>query len=272
MIAIKNRFFLVGAPRSGTTLLQSFLAAHSQINSFPETHFFSRIANKQGKLRYKLPFARNYRYCKLKNKIALGACTWKCITLGCVVRLFIRDLDGLALTNFRTNWLEKTPEHLHHVNAIQNCVDNVRFIHMVRNAKDVVASFFKVTKQYPLEWGGRPRSVKECVTVWNNDLALTEKYSTNTRLHYVLRYEDLTKNTELELRKLCEWMGIRFETNIVADFHKAAPTLILAEEKWKDKNLTNKIQNSSSGFENIFTIAQQEYIHNNIIKNKYYPN
>jgi hypothetical protein len=35
----RTRLFLVGCPRSGTTLLQSLLAAHPQIASFPESHF-----------------------------------------------------------------------------------------------------------------------------------------------------------------------------------------------------------------------------------------
>jgi hypothetical protein len=40
---IKGRFFLVGCPRSGTTLLQSLIVAHSQIASFPESKFFQRV-------------------------------------------------------------------------------------------------------------------------------------------------------------------------------------------------------------------------------------
>ena len=35
-----SRVFLVGIMRSGTTLLQSLLAAHSRVTSFPETMFF----------------------------------------------------------------------------------------------------------------------------------------------------------------------------------------------------------------------------------------
>ena len=40
---IKERIFLVGCPRSGTTLLQSLLAANSKVLSFPETHFFGHL-------------------------------------------------------------------------------------------------------------------------------------------------------------------------------------------------------------------------------------
>ena len=45
-IKIKDRIFIVGCPRSGTTLLQSLLAAHPQIHSFPETHFFPNTIEK----------------------------------------------------------------------------------------------------------------------------------------------------------------------------------------------------------------------------------
>ena len=39
---IDRRVFVVGVPRSGTTLVQSLLAAHSTMTSFTESHFFDR--------------------------------------------------------------------------------------------------------------------------------------------------------------------------------------------------------------------------------------
>jgi len=43
-------FFIIGTPRSGTTLLQCILATHSKIAMAPETHLFSHA----------LPAARAY--------------------------------------------------------------------------------------------------------------------------------------------------------------------------------------------------------------------
>ncbi|MGL6135938.1 MAG: sulfotransferase, partial [Planktothrix sp.] len=48
------RLFLVGCPRSGTTLLQSLLAAHSQIASFPESQFFRCLLENRPPWRVKL--------------------------------------------------------------------------------------------------------------------------------------------------------------------------------------------------------------------------
>ena len=56
--SIQQRLFLVGCPRSGTTLLQSFLAAHSEIYSFPESHFFNWLFFP-GSLRTRLGLASN---------------------------------------------------------------------------------------------------------------------------------------------------------------------------------------------------------------------
>ncbi len=40
--AIERRIFIVGVPRSGTTLVQSLLAAHSAVTSFTESHLFRK--------------------------------------------------------------------------------------------------------------------------------------------------------------------------------------------------------------------------------------
>jgi Sulfotransferase family len=44
---MQTRFiFVVGAPRSGTTLLAEMLSSHPDICSSPETHYFSRYTKK----------------------------------------------------------------------------------------------------------------------------------------------------------------------------------------------------------------------------------
>src|SRR5271165_5902703 len=44
--AMAGRLFIVGCARSGTTLLQSLLAAHPTVLSFPETVVFSHLLSE----------------------------------------------------------------------------------------------------------------------------------------------------------------------------------------------------------------------------------
>ncbi len=39
----QNPIFVVGYPRSGTTLLQALMATQGNLATFPETHFFSTV-------------------------------------------------------------------------------------------------------------------------------------------------------------------------------------------------------------------------------------
>lgn len=49
-MTIEAPIFVVGVPRSGTTLLQSLLSAHSSTYSLPETHFFPTILPRLSEL------------------------------------------------------------------------------------------------------------------------------------------------------------------------------------------------------------------------------
>ena len=45
--ASSHSTFLVGCPRSGTTLLQSLIASHPQVYSLPETNFFRLLLHSE---------------------------------------------------------------------------------------------------------------------------------------------------------------------------------------------------------------------------------
>ena len=47
-----KRIYIVGCPRSGTTLLQSMVAAHPLLTSYPETHFWDYTIPKNRYLRF----------------------------------------------------------------------------------------------------------------------------------------------------------------------------------------------------------------------------
>ena len=68
-------------------------------------------------------------------------------------RALVEVLDTLTLSQGKEVWIEKTPGHLRFVDQIEKLVSGAKFVHMVRNGEDVVASLYDIGKRYPELWG-----------------------------------------------------------------------------------------------------------------------
>jgi len=144
---VRGRYFLVGCERSGTTLLQAILARHSRVFSFPESHFFCRAIPRRvlwravGLARWRRArFALRQLLNVLGRHDLEGHVPRRSVLLVNYVRAFCHILDRAALDRGKDMWVEKTPHHLYHVRAIQRLVPEARFIHILRDGRDVAAS------------------------------------------------------------------------------------------------------------------------------------
>jgi hypothetical protein len=142
------RLFLVGCPRSGTTLLQSLVAAHPQVASFPESHFFTRIISSRPVLRHLGLASLRARpqftlLLDLLGRPELRTCLPRlAVSPRQYARAFTTVLDTVAREQHKQAWLEKTPRHLEYIDDISALVSNAKFIHLIRNGADVVASLY----------------------------------------------------------------------------------------------------------------------------------
>lgn len=253
-----KKIFIVGCPRSGTTLLQSLLASHPEIVSFPETHLFSRTVHISPFVRFftvygskhlqelnkivkelSLPsdesLLNNQKICKTRN--------W--------AEILIQKLDEIGqhyAENDEEYLLEKTPRHLHYVDLIHKTDPEANFIHLIRNGEDVVASLSEVTGDHPEKWSGN-RSIDKSVFWWNRSIKLSRRYIGKPKNVHV-RYENLLQDPTRVLQFICKFIGIDFHENMVHNYHHTASSLINKEESWKSKN-TKKILNTSNKFKNL---------------------
>ena len=53
----------------------------------------------------------------------------------------------------KTIWLEKSPDHLRYIDQIEKLVDEAKFIHILRNGFDNIASIYDLAGKYPETWG-----------------------------------------------------------------------------------------------------------------------
>ena len=267
---IKGRFFLVGCPRSGTTLLQSLIAAHSQITSFPESKFFQKIvlpnslysvfnlAPRKAR-RVFTDFLEDINRPELKNILPLTA-----LFVPQYIEAFIKVLDTVTLDEHRNYWLEKTPEHLRRINAIEKMVEGVKFIHILRNGIDVLASLYEMTQKDPKIWG-EPRELEKYIIRWENDI-LISSYHLHKSNHFLVRYENLVANPSVVIAETCNFLGVSFEQSMLQNRTTVLSSLVRKRERWKEPIKKNIYQQNSSKFYRIFDDKQREYIINRLAK------
>lgn len=236
-----RRMFLVGYPRSGTTLLQTLLAAHPQMLTLPETFFFARLECRNRVLRAggvprrdasaRLLGLRRYgievQRPALVDRFGVGG-------TGRLATEFVSSLDRAVTRQGKSAWLEKTPMHLHRISTIQQHVSGAVFIHIVREPVPAITSLYAVTGAYPERWGG-VRSLDECAGRWRDDLRESGRWATKPN-HIYVSYERLTADSAGVLSALVARLGLDGGGAMVArmlDEYKDSVRAVVDDEPWK---------------------------------------
>lgn len=235
-MAIKERIFLVGCPRSGTTLLQSIVAAHPAVASFPESHFFAKLLLRRNRWERLLCLgSQEVNHCiddfllDVKREDLRALFPKRYGFTFQYASAFQKALDAIA--GNKTIWLEKTPRHLHYIHEIEKWIKGAKFIHITRSGQDVVASMYEVTHKYPDVWQGH-RSIEQCVDRWSSDMAISKKYSRKSN-HLIVSYENLINDSDSVLRALERFINIRFDASLMMHRASVAQKIILNNEVWK---------------------------------------
>lgn len=271
----RQRNFIVGCPRSGTTLLQAHLATHPQIFSLPETHYFNKIigsgwtkhiglANReQGKQILKDMIELHTKDSDPRVELEELIPKFR-MSYGAYARAFSKTLDQVTRIRGYDLWIEKTPSHLYRIDRIERYINGPGFVHIVRNGKDVVASLFEVTRKYPEVWGG-PRSIEQCVDRWNNDIRITLEHTRKDH-HILITYEDLVSKTERVLKALCGFLGVDYQNSLIREHKNGASQVVPQKEEWV-QNAFKPVENRNKRkFENIFSQSEKEWIRDHLLQ------
>lgn len=267
-----KRIFIVGCPRSGTTLLQSMLAAHPGVFSLPETHFFPTI----------LPTKRLLKAWGITNNYLAGK--QKLMDFGAkpseipnwlaghfISRLtenFVELLDRRALEEGKYAWVEKTPSHLHFVPNIEGLVPDVKFIHIIRSGRDAIASLYEATNKYPESWGGA-RSLETCLNRWINDLRISFKYTENSN-HFMLRYEDLISDTEDRLKGVSKFLYMEYSSKMLTEYTSSFGKVKEKGAVWTEGAGKILYQSSGKKYDSMFNEKEKNHILHKIIESGFY--
>jgi len=213
--------FLIGPPRSGTTLLSVLLGRSPQAHCPPEL-WLALPATRLGRTRV-----------AVHDEDSDEALAHRAISeaLG---EPALRDLEARALVAAYNRvaarepeaelLVDKTPRYYKIVPELADLFSNARFVLLVRDPRDIAASW-KTRWQADLEALASPEGVRDdaydvfCAPA----LMLEARERLGDRAHW-LRYEDLVADPATQLRGVCEFLGLEYSDALLD--YRADPELI----------------------------------------------
>lgn len=228
--------FIVGANRSGTTLLRLLLNAHSEIAIPDEINYFYGFTGMEVSYeQWDEPQLSPAQYVAFVDRF-LSSNQAKVSELDLsAVRAeilsapqdFRRPYDVL-LTRWaahygKARWGEKTPGNIYHSNILIDMFPDARFIHVVRDPRGGVASMQRVSF-FGADATFNALNRHKIMTHGRDWLARAVPAAQRMEV----RYEDLVGAPQRTLEQVCTFVGAAFEPEMLR-FHQNADHFMLHE-------------------------------------------
>ncbi len=185
--------FVIGSPRSGTTLLRLILDSHPRISCGEETHFLRDLEAVVG---------RNWA---LVSTYGLSREWW----LEHIRDLYADFQAEVLARSGKRRWAEKDPTYTLHLSFIEELFPEATYVHLLRDGHDVVASFrdrwgyTSAARAARTEWARYVRAARELGGRLPEDRFLE------------LRYEALVADPAAQGRRLFDFLGEEWEPSVL---------------------------------------------------------
>lgn len=194
---LEKKIFIVGCPRSGTTLLQSTLLNIPQTVSMPETHFFDYLANNYFVATRSLPPMFNYSYptkvtprgakrvlqfmTKNANLQIDNDSQKEIISLAGSNTLTVQELFNKTFSFYKNHeqkiLIEKSPSHVFHIPYIKILFPDSIIINIIRDPRDTFVAF---NNELLAQQGKKERTIHEFCFLWNNSVSIAKENNIKT--------------------------------------------------------------------------------------------
>ncbi|MCC6536778.1 MAG: sulfotransferase [Bryobacterales bacterium] len=226
---MRNPVFVVGAARSGTTLLSVLLDRHSQLAMTPETGFYRELVPW---LRLAPVVGVEFLLRRWRRLPELG------LTPGQISALCGRNPPAGALLNTLLDLYaearrkpragEKTPLHLRYVPRILQDFPEARILCIYRDGRDAALSL------HAMPWG--PKRLETAAEAWLKAIQLMQESTAAHPAHFrAVRYEALLADPREHLGEAMRFIGLDLEESQL----DASPSGVVLErsKEWKGKAL-----------------------------------
>ena len=234
--------FIVGVPRSGTTLIASMFSAHPDIAISPETHFLNYWMRQYSHLDVSVPEnfevfwqalseSERFSYLGISPEATLAR-----IQANSQIdykTIFTSILQEYALKRQKPRWGEKTPMHYKNINQLLEWYPKARVIWMLRDPRAVVASLLK------MDWADSRDYVN--ARLWHYSLHSFERQWSKDERVRLIQYEALVDDPELVMQRLCRFLDEEYSPDMVSN-RSESNSPIINRKGWAKAHLEAALQ------------------------------
>jgi Sulfotransferase family len=219
-----NPVFVLGAARSGTTLLSLMLDSHSRLAIPYESHFFLKYHAageslgdfRQLETRRRVvsqilnePYVRDWDAPVSPGQVNLDACN---SLPDCINQIYLAYAKHFG----KDRWGDKTPRYTGNAHVLNAMFPQAMFIHLIRDGRDVALSIVE-------QWWG-PSDWCEALQQWTALVACTRKMLAMLPADRVLelRFEDLVREPEKMIRQATAFLDLTFEPAMLDAYRSEA--------------------------------------------------
>lgn len=246
--------FVVGAPRSGTTLTRSILRGFGGVYLPPDEiqvlPGFVRAAENGASARDlaafmdKTVFAGHMRRRGVWPGVARLAAVFEGKGPADAFRAMVLEIAAAENAGPVVLWGDKTPNNVFRLDLVARLWPDVRVLEVVRDPRATVLSMRR-------SWG---RSPLRGAVIWRDAIRAGRRFAATHgagRLH-TLSYEGLTEDPGRELDRLSAWLGMPVE--------RAAFENVASEERWGRSAGRTGVQKRGDDWQGALDPAEQRLI------------
>ena len=230
--------FIVGAPRSGTTLMRAIFDFHPDLAVPDESNFVTMLGRKRGRYDQPQGFAvstflddlleqRSFRRWAMSRDYLLDA--FDAHPPGDYPEA-IRALFALyARRQGKSRYADKTPRNIINIPLLAELFPEARFIHMIRDGRDVALSVLDV------DFGAQ--DIGAAALSWKE--FVTKGRASGRRLgarYHEIHYEDILEAPERAVKPLCELIDLPFDPAMLRYFERSDQ--ITAPAAWSRRHVS----------------------------------
>ena len=202
----KKLIFILGLPRTGTTLTHQIIASHPKVRGVGESNVLHAyfLPNMKKENFFNNVFKNNLINEKFISQLSHN--------LGKNYEYFSKDKIIL----------DKSPYNFFWIGFIKLLFPNAKVIHMNRDIKDTAVSIYNnLFGGVKMDWTYSQKNIVEYVKIYKEIMSLWEEKIPN--YVYNLNYEDLVNNQEKTSKKILQFCDLDWDDKCLSFYKTAVP-------------------------------------------------